>query len=56
MTDPAKRSAPARVPVTVPVDQQTQFYGEGDEYVNAQGFRYRLVKGQWVRVKTPEPA
>lgn len=59
MTEPRKPprpQAPSQT-VAVPVDEQTRFYGEGEEYVNAQGFRYRQQGGHWVLVEPPpEPA
>jgi hypothetical protein len=49
MTD----TPPPEVQTPVPVHQQTQFYGEGAEYVNFKGIRYRLVNQQWVRLPDP---
>jgi hypothetical protein len=55
MTDAPRPDAQPPGPVPLPVEEQTRFYGEGDEYTNAQGIRYRQTREGWVLV-TPPPA
>jgi hypothetical protein len=51
MTEPRRPDPPP--PPTVSVDQQTKFYGQGEEYVNAQGIRYRKEGRWWKRLPDP---